>query len=166
MYGIGYDRVPKHHEWMRMELVSSVKGYWCNGARMLTMGEITEEQKADYQKLVTLRETVRANLKPGVKASEVYEAVKTVAAEKGITIEPKLVLGAGIGVTNYEPPYISGADETVLEKDMVVIFSPVVHGVEGELLMNRDVFVVTEEGNRVVGWWKDWREPFICNYTY
>ncbi len=166
MYGIGFDRVPKHHEWMRMELVSTVKGYWCNGARMLAMGEMTEEQKADYQKLVTLREAVRANLKPGVKASEVYEAVKAVAAEKGITVEPKLALGAGIGVTNYEPPYISGADETVLEKGMIIVFSPVVHGAGGELLMNKDVFVITDEGNRVVGWWKDWREPFICNYTY
>jgi len=166
MYGIGFDRVPKHHEWMRMELVSTVKGYWCNGARMLAMGEMTEEQKADYQKLVILRETIRANLKPGVKASEVYEAVKAVAAEKGITLEPKLTLGAGVGVTNYEPPYISRADETVLEEDMVVVFSPVVHGEGGLLLMNKDVFVITETGNMVIGWWKDWREPFICNYTY
>ena len=52
--------------------------------------EMTEEQKADYQKLVTLRETARAKLKPGVKASEVYEAVKAVASEKGITMEPKI----------------------------------------------------------------------------
>jgi Xaa-Pro aminopeptidase len=166
MYGIGFDRVPKHHEWMRMELVSTLKGYWCNGARMLAMGEMTEEQRADYQKLVTLRDTVKAKLKPGVKSSEVYEAIKAVAAEKGITIEPKLMLGAGVGVTNYEPPYLSGADETVLKPGMVVVFNPVVHGSHDELLMNKDVFIVTEEGNRIVGWWKDWREPFICNYTY
>ncbi|MFH1180454.1 MAG: M24 family metallopeptidase [Candidatus Bathyarchaeota archaeon] len=166
MYGIGFNRVPKHHEWMRMELVATVKGYWCNGARMLAMDQMTEEQKADYQKLVTLRETARAKLNPGVKASEVYEAVKAVASEKGITMEPKIVLGTGIGVTNYEPPYISGADETVLKPGMVVIFTPVVHGSNSELLMNKDVFVITEDGNKIIGWWKDWREPFICNYTY
>lgn len=166
MYGIGYNRVPKHHEWMRMELVASVKGYWCNGARMLAMGDMTDEQKADYQNLVTLRETARKQIKPGVKASDVYEAVKAVASEKGITIEPKITLGAGIGVTNYEPPYISGADETVLEPGMVLLFNPVVHGAGDELLMNKDTFVVTEDGNKIVGWWKDWREPFICNYTY
>jgi Xaa-Pro dipeptidase len=166
MYGIGFDRVPKHHEWMRMELVSTLNGYWCNGARMLAMGEMAEEQRADYQKLVTLRDTVKAKLKPGVKSSEVYEAIKAVAAEKGITMEPKLMLGAGVGVTNYEPPYLSGADETVLKPGMVVVFNPVVHGSHDELLMNKDVFIVTEEGNRIVGWWKDWREPFICNYTY
>ena len=166
MYGIGFDRKPQHHEWMRMELVATVKGYWCNGARMLAMDDMTEEQKADYQKLVTLRETARSKLKPGVKASEVYDAVKAIASEKGITVEPKITLGAGVGVTNHEPPYISGADETVLGPGMVVIFTPVVHGAGGELLMNKDVFVITEDGNKVIGWWKDWREPFICNYTY
>ena len=133
---------------------------------MLALDEMTDEQKADYQKLVILRETARAKLKPGVKASEVYEAVKSIAAEKGITVEPKIVLGAGVGVTNYEPPYISGADETALVPDMVVIFTPVVRGAGGELLMNNDVFVITEDGNKIIGWWKDWREPFICNYTY
>jgi Xaa-Pro dipeptidase len=49
---------------------------------------------------------------------------------------------------------------------MVVIFNPVVHGVNEELLMSKDVFVITEDGNRIIGWWKDWREPFISNYTY
>jgi len=166
MYGIGFNRIPKHHEWMRMELVATVNGYWCNGTRMLAMGEMTEEQKADYHKLVTLRETVQESLKPGVKASEVYDTVKEVAAEKGITLEPKITLGAGTGVSNYEPPYISGADETVLEPGMVVIFNPVVHGTNEELLMNKDVFVITEDGNKILGWWKDWREPFISNYTY
>jgi Xaa-Pro dipeptidase len=166
MYGIGYNRVPQHREWMRIELVASVKGYWCNGARMLAMGDLTEEQKADYQKLVSLKETLRETLKPGIKASAVYEAVKIAASEKGINLEPKIVLGAGIGVTNYEPPYISGADNTFLEAGMVIEFNPVVHGSNGELLMNKDTFIVTEEGNKIVGWWKDWREPFISNYTY
>jgi len=166
MYGIGFSRVPKHHEWMRMELTATIRGYWCNGARMLSMGDMTEEQEADYNKLVILRETAREQLQPGTKINEVYDAVKEVAARKGITLEPKITFGSGVGVTNYEPPYISEADETVLQPGMVVIFSPVVHGTNGELLMNKDTFFITEEGNKIVGWWKDWREPFICNYTY
>ena len=165
MFGVGYSRVPKHHEWVRMELVATLNGYWCNGARMLAMGEMTEEQKADYQKLVTLREVARRTIKPGAKASEVYAAVKEVAMEKGIKLEPHLALGAGVGVSNYEPPYLSAADDTTLEPGMVIAFNPVVHGSKGELLMNRDTFLVTEEGCRILGWWKDWREPFIANYT-
>lgn len=166
MYGIGLSRVPKHREWMRMELTATVKGYWCNGARMLSMGNMTAEQKADYQRLVVLREKARENLRPGIKINEVYKAIKETAASNGIIMEPNITFGAGVGVTNYEPPYLSSADETTLQPGMVIIFSPVVHGSNGELLMNKDTFFITKEGNKIVGWWKDWREPFICNYTY
>jgi hypothetical protein len=32
--------------------------------------------------------------------------------------------------------------------------------------MAKDTFLITEEGNKLIGWWKDWREPFISNYTF
>jgi len=166
MFGIGFDKKPLRGEWLRMELVSTVKGYWSNGARMLSMDEPTDEMKADYQNLVTLRETARETLKPGAKASDVYKAVKAMADEKGITLQVKVTLGTGIGASNYEPPYISAADETVLEPGMTIVFSPVIKDGNDNLLMSRDTFIITEEGNKLIGWWKDWREPFIANYTF
>ncbi len=166
MYGIGYDKKPQHHEWLRMELVATVNGYWSNGARMLAMDEPTPEQNADYENLITLREVARENLKPGVKMSEVYKAIKTTAMEQKIILEPKITLGAGIGASNYEPPYISGADDTVLQPGMIIVFSPGVRDAKNNLLMNKDTFLITENGNEIIGWWKDWREPFIANYTY
>ncbi len=166
MFGIGYDLKPLRHEWLRMELVATVNGYWSKGARLLSMDEPVEEQKADYQNLVTLREVAKENLKPGVKACDVYKAVKAAADEKGIALEPKIILGTGIGASNYEPPYISGADETVLEPGMIIAFSPAIRDAKDNLLMNMDTFLITEDGNKIVGWWKDWREPFIANYTY
>jgi Xaa-Pro dipeptidase len=166
MFGIGLDKKPLRREWLRMELVSTVNGYWSNGARMLSMDDPTEEMKADYQSLVTLRETARNALKPGIKASEVYRTVTAAADENGITIESKVTLGAGIGASNYEPPYISAADETVLEPGMIIVFSPAIRDAKGNLLMAKDTFLITEEGNKLIGWWKDWREPFISNYTY
>jgi Xaa-Pro aminopeptidase len=166
MFGIGLDKKPLRREWLRMELISTVNGYWSNGARMLSMDDPTEEMKADYQSLVTLRETAREALKPGAKASEVYRAVKAAVDENGITIESKVTLGAGIGASNYEPPYISAADETVLDPGMIIVFSPAIRDAKGNLLMAKDTFLITEEGNKLIGWWKDWREPFISNYTF
>ena len=166
MYGIGFDRVPRHREWMRLELTATVNGYWCSGARMLTMGEPTEEQTAAYQTLVAMREAALRNMKPGFKCSDVYEAVMRAAAEKGIQLVEKVALGAGVGTTNHEPPYISGADHTELRAGMVVNLNPVVRAPSGELLMGRDTVIVTEDGAKVVGWYKDWREPFTANYTY
>ncbi len=166
MFGIGLDKKPLRREWLRMELVSTVNGYWSNGARMLSMDDPTEVMKEDYQSLVSLRETARETLKPGVKASDVFNAVKAAAEEKGIALQTKVALGAGIGASNYEPPYISAADETVLEPGMIIVFSPVIKDAKDNLLMAKDTFLITEEGNSLIGWWKDWREPFIANYTF
>jgi len=166
MYGIGFDRVPGHHEWMRLELTATVDGYWCNGARMLTMGEPTDEQTAAYNSLMALRDVAVQHIKPGAKCSEVYEAVKRAADEKGVQLAPKLAVGAGVGVTTHEPPYLSAADHTPLEPGMALTISPVVRAPGGELLMGKDTVIVTGEGARVVGWYKDWREPFTANYTY
>ncbi len=166
MYGTGYDRIPQHREYMRMELNATLDGYWCKGARMLTMGEPTQEQTAAYQGLVALREVALSHMKPGATCRDVYTAVKQAADEKGIQLVPNMVIGAGVGVTDHEPPYISGADETVLQPGMVVVLCPVVKAPGGELLMGRDTVFITENGAEIVGWFKDWREPFISNYTY
>jgi Xaa-Pro dipeptidase len=77
-----------------------------------------------------------------------------------------LALGAGVGVSNYEPPYISAVDDTEIKSGMVLVLNPVVEGPRSELYMSKDTVVVTEEGAEVVGWFKDWRVPFICNYTF
>jgi len=166
MYGIGFDRVPGHREWMRMELTATVNGYWCSGARMLTMGEPTEEQAAAYQALVALREAALKAMKPGARCSDIYEAMRQAASDKGTQLVGKMALGAGLGATCHEAPYISGSDHTELRPGMVVNLNPVVRAPSGELLMGRDTVVVTEDGARVVGWYKDWREPFTANYTY
>jgi Xaa-Pro dipeptidase len=132
-YGIGYDRVPQHHDLMRIELVATMNGYWCNGARMLTMGEPTDEQIKSYGDLVAIRDSAIEAMKPGVKAKEVYEAMKHTAEANGVRLAPLLTLGAGVGVTNYEPPYLSGGDDTEIKAGMVIVLNPVIEGAGGEL---------------------------------
>jgi Xaa-Pro aminopeptidase len=165
-YGIGYDRKGQHHEFVRMELNATYNGYWGTGARMLVLGEPTIEQTLAYDKLVSLREIAKKNLTPGKKASEVYWAIKKALNDEDIELMNKLIVGYGVGVTAYEPPYLSSSDHTVLQPGMVVVFNPIVKGPKGELMMGKDTFFITPEGNRLVGWYKDWREPFIANYTF
>jgi hypothetical protein len=42
----------------------------------------------------------------------------------------------------------------------------VVKGANNELMMSKDTVIITEESAKIIGWFKDWREPFIANYTY
>jgi len=48
---------------------------------------------------------------------------------------------------------------------MVLVLDPMIYGPEREILRSKDTVVVTEDGCRVVGWYKNWREPYVANYT-
>jgi len=165
-YGVGYDRKGKHHELVRMELNATLDGYWSTGARMLVLGEPSDAQSAAYGNLVALREAAERLLKPGARACDVHGAIMEEAGKVGAEVVPKLALGHGVGVSVYEPPYINAADETPLAPGMVLVLSLAIYGPEGELVMAKDTYIVTEDGSRRVGWHKDWREPFIANYTF
>ena len=164
-YGIGFDKHLKPGEYVRMELRTSLDGYWSEGARMMAMGKPTDEQLDAYRALVKLRKAAMAAIKPGVKCSSVYEAVKEKATEKGVELMPGLGVGHGVGVTSYEPPYLTASEDAELRSGMVVVLSPVIRGPSGEIMMSKDTVIVDDEGCRLVGWYMDWREPYVANYT-
>jgi Xaa-Pro aminopeptidase len=131
----------------------------------MTMGYPNVEQRKSYNELVALREVALAKIRPGVKCSDVYRAMKETASKLGTNLFDGLVFGHGIGVTDCEAPYISEADETVLCNGMVIVLRPVIKGPKDELLWTSDTVFVESKGCRVVGWYKDWREPYAANYT-
>jgi Xaa-Pro dipeptidase len=164
-FGLGHAKHLKPDEYVRMEMRASLGGYWSDAARMMTMGEPTEAQSKAYEALVALREAALGQMKPGVRCNDVYEAMKEKATELGVELVPKLGVGHGIGVTTMEPPFLTAADETELQQGMVLILDPMIYGPEREILRSKDTVVVTEAGCRIVGWYKDWREPYVANYT-
>jgi len=164
-YGIGYDKPLKPGEYVRMEVKASMDGYWSDAARLMTQGETTPQQKDAYNGLVFLRKKAMEYLRPGSRCSDVYRAVKAEAMKRSIKLLDGLVVGHGIGVIDYEPPYLSASDDTELKPGMVLVVDPVIRGPDGEILRSKDTVVVTGDGCRLVGWYKDWREPYIANYT-
>jgi len=164
-YGIGFDKHLNPGEYVRMELRTSLDGYWSEGARMIAMGEPSEEQLAAYKALVELRKAAMATIKPGVKCSSVYEAVKGKASKKGVELVSGLGVGHGVGVTSYESPYLTASEDAELRSGMVVVLSPVIRGPSGEIMMSKDTVIVNDDGCRLVGWYMDWREPYVANYT-
>lgn len=165
-YGLGSDKMPENGELVRMEMRASLDGYWSDAARMLSMGEPTPEQWAAYQALVSLREAAVRQLRPGVKCSEVFVAVKREAKRLGVELIDELGIGHGIGVGAYERPYLSESDDTQLSAGMMLVLDPILYGPEAEILRSKDTVLITETGCEIVGWYKDWREPYIPPYTF
>ena len=148
-------------EMVRMVLPGSREGYWTDSTRIMTMGDMLEDQERSYSMLVGLREAAISAIKPGSTAADVYNAMVSYAAENRIPLQAETDLGHGIGSALTEAPYINPCDTTVLEKDMVLVIAPVIRDEAGLLWIQKDTVIVTEDGCRIIGWYKDWREPYI-----
>jgi len=164
-YGVGFDKLLRKGEYVRMEAKTSKDGYWSDAARLMVMGEPTSQQRSIYEALVALRNIALSKIRPGVKCCEVYEEIHSEALKQKIDLVNEVTLGHGIGVTDFEAPYISAWDTTKLEKNMVLVIDLVIKGSDGEFLRSKDTVAVTDSSCIVIGWYKDWREPYIANYT-
>jgi Xaa-Pro dipeptidase len=164
-YGIGHEKKLKEGEYVRIEARYSIDGYWGTGSRLMTQGYPTAEQREAYNSLVAMREAALKAIKPGAKCSDVYKAMKATAKERGTKLIEGLALGHGIGVADVEAPYLSAKDDTKICPGLALVIRPVVEGSKGELLWSSDTVLVEEDGPRVVGWYKDWRAPYVANYT-
>ena len=164
-YGIGNEKKLQPGEYVRMEARYSIDGYWGTGSRLMTQGYPTTEQRKSYHDLVALREVALKTAKPGAKCSNVYYAMLEEAKKRNVKLFEQVVLGHGIGVADVEAPYISAGDDTKLCAGMVLVIRPVIEGPKSELLWSSDTAIVETDGAHIVGWYKDWREPYVANYT-
>ena len=65
-------------------------------------------------------------------------------------------------------PFLSAADHTVLEKDMVLVLSlgARYHTGVSELYITKDTLFITEDGCKIVGWYENWDYPYTAAYTF
>jgi Xaa-Pro dipeptidase len=165
-YCIGKGKQIAPGEYVRMEAKFSMDGYWSDGTRLLTMGLTTDEQQEAYDTLVALRKRAVETIKPSTKCNEVFYEVMQEANSRIATIVPGTVLGHGIGVSLNEPPYISATDDTELSEGMVLVIEPKIYGPDDEILFAKDTVVVTSNGCRIIGWYKNWDYPYTAAITY
>jgi Xaa-Pro dipeptidase len=164
-YSVGWDKMLKPNELVRIGMTSSYDGYWSDANRMMVVGEPSVEQRAAFQGLVILREKAVNTIRPGVKCSEIFRNLTEEAKNKNINIVKELGVGHGIGVTSNEPPYLTENDDTVLKAGMILVIDPIVHGPDGEIMRSKDTVIVTDKGCKILGWYINWRAPYIAAYN-
>ena len=162
-HNYGYSSITKlaPGQMVRFGIRTSDEGYWSDSSRILVMGEPTPDQTRIYNRLVGLRDVAVEGLVPGARCCDVYRAVADAANKARTDLISELGIGHGVGVTAYEPPYLTEDDETVLQAGMVLVVDLAVRDQNNEIMRTKDTVVITEGGCRIVGWWKDWREPYI-----
>jgi Xaa-Pro aminopeptidase len=151
---------------VRVEMQASLDGYWSDAARMLIMGDPSPDQAQAYENLVALREVAMRNIMPGVACNQVFQAVRMHAEERRVNLIADLGVGHGVGVTPREPPYLIDGDDTALAPGMVLVIDPIIYGPQREIMRSKDTVLVTQDGCKIIGWYKDWREPHIGSTAY
>ena len=57
-------------------------------------------------------------------------------------------------------------EDPVLKEGMVLVLNPHVQGPGGPILYSRDTVLLDFNGCKILGWYKDWREPYVASDSY
>jgi Xaa-Pro dipeptidase len=146
----------KNGDLFRMDVSAHYLGCWANVGRMGVTGKPTSEQESAYRDNLRLKASALESLKPGVACNEVYANVVRAAERQAIGFWKEVGIGHGVGASHHEPPYLNLSSSTQLEEGMVLALDIYTYGPRQELIHNKDIYAITEEGYRKLSWYKDW----------
>lgn len=143
-------------ELFRTDVSCHYMGYWAYVGRMGVIGQPTTEQESAYQENRVLKKAAEEMLKPGVACNEVYAKVSRTAEREVIDFWKDFRVGHGVGITHHEPPLLNLSNSTELKPGMTLALDIYTYGPRRELIHDKDVYLITEEGNRKLSWYRNW----------
>jgi Xaa-Pro dipeptidase len=129
-------------------------GYFSDIARTAIAGKPTEKQRATYQRLFEVHDVLLRNVKPGVRACDLYELCRKGFAERGLAFHMPH-MGHNIGVFIHEAPMLNPLTTDELRPGMVLAIEPI-HREDGFIYHLEDEIVVTESGYELLSPAYDW----------
>jgi Xaa-Pro aminopeptidase len=123
-----------------------LEDYPSDTARSMVVGEPTQAQVDIYKRVIEALDAAIAAVRPGVKASAIYNAVRKVYDEAGFPVHVDMV-GHGIGLDIHEPPMLSPVNDYLIEENMVLNLEPWVTLPDQHTVFTiEDTFAVTKNG--------------------
>ena len=150
----------KNGELFRMDVSAHYMGYWTNIGRMGVTGKPTPDQENAYNENLMLKQTALEMLKPGVACNEVYAHVARVAEKQAVGFWKEPGIGHGVGASHHEAPYLNLSCSTELKMGMVIALDIYTYGPRQELIHSKDIYAITEEGNRKLSWYMPWKKLY------
>ena len=138
-------------ECVQLDIGCCIDGYISDMNRTVVIGNASQDQRRLLKCGQDMLLAGTAAVRPGLKASAIWDAVYRVAEEAGMA---KLITipfaGHGVGIGLHDFPYIVPTSETVLEQNMVLALEPGVYadGVGGS--RPEDMLIVTGTDHEVL----------------
>ena len=118
-------------------------GYFCDFDRNFSIGPASSEAKAAHARLVEATLAGAEAAIPGATASDLYRAMAAIVSPGGDAGDVGR-LGHGLGMSLTEWPSLTGDDNTVLEKGMVLTLEPSVEIRPGTMMVHEENIVIRE----------------------
>lgn len=153
-HGVSGDYVFKDGDIVLMDFGAYCNGYWSDITRCLFLGHVGNAELAKiYHVVHQANLAALSKVKPGVSAKEIDEAARTVIEEAGYGDLFLHRTGHGLGLSVHEEPYITSANDMILEEGMVFTIEPGIYiaGIGGVRI--EDDVLVTKDGYRTFTNW-------------
>ena len=154
------ERKLAHDEMVRVNVRSTIKGYYSHLYRMAVVGKPSERHRSWYEKARDVHYRAMDRLRPGARACDLYHAARKDIEDAGAAFKGSLC-GHSTGIALHENPRIQPLDETVLVPGMVIANEPLVVDPDYCIYHLEDLVLVTEKDPVLLSDRTDTRNLFV-----
>ncbi len=140
---------------IRNDITAHAMGYWCSISRMAYTGYAPQEVEDAYAENQYLKQVAESLLKPGARCDKMYAKVASEAEKAGARLHGPII-GAGVGCSHFEAPYLVAGYPAELKTGNVIALGVETLGPRREIIVDRDVYEITHEGARKLSWYRSW----------
>jgi Xaa-Pro dipeptidase len=132
---------------IRFDVGAIKSGYISDMARCYSFQKAEDRVRSVYDALHTGQKAALEEIRPGVKAQEVFEIAVRAVRSAGLSDYERTHVGHGIGLhgDGYDPPLLAPGDATALEAGMVLCVETPYYEIGFGGLQVEDMVLVTEE---------------------
>jgi Xaa-Pro dipeptidase len=139
-------RVLENGDLVRFDGGGRYRLYAADLARMAVVGGASDKQRSYYGAVKEGLETAISHVKAGAFARDVFNSAVEATRAAGIAHYERSHCGHGIGIENYDTPYISSASSDVLEEGMVICLETPYYELGWGGIQVEDTLLVTANG--------------------
>ena len=137
-------------------------GYNSELERTMFVGEPSKDQQVMFQHMKAAQEVAFWAMKPGVKCSEVDQAVREYYQKYDLMPYWKHHTGHAIGLRYHEGPFLDTGDDTALEEGMVFTVEPGFYKPELGGFRHSDTVLITSDGIELMTYYpRSWEQLVI-----
>ena len=125
---------------------TTLDGYFCDFDRNYGFGNINAESEKAYNTLWEATEKGLEKAKPGVKCSDISNAMHSVLKKAGLISNNVGRMGHGLGLQLTEPPSIMNNDNTILQENMIITIEPCFEYKPNKMLVHEENILITSKG--------------------